>query len=109
VTLVQPLADFQRSSVAWLFEGHERAGLSFFVTEFPPGEGPGPHFHPYEEVFLVEEGEATFTVADEEVVVPAGSVVVVPPETVHGFATSGERPSRIVSIHPSARVEQTFV
>jgi quercetin dioxygenase-like cupin family protein len=46
------------------FEGHlyDDANVSFFLTDAPPGTGPGLHKHPYEEVFVVQEGEVTFTV-----------------------------------------------
>ena len=31
------------------------------VVNAPPGGGPNLHTHPYEEVFVVQEGHATFT------------------------------------------------
>jgi mannose-6-phosphate isomerase-like protein (cupin superfamily) len=109
--LVTPLADIQRSAVAWLFQGrdHGGVGLSFYVTTFEAGAGPSLHLHPYPEVFLVEEGEATFTVAGEDLAVGGGNVVVVPPETAHRFVNSGAGTLRVISIHPSPEVLQTDV
>ena len=77
---VFPLSDMQTSPTAWKFEGGPRgdAPVSFFVTHTPPGKGPGLHLHPYPEVFLVQEGTATFRVGGEQLEVPAGHVVVVP-------------------------------
>ena len=111
MTVVLPLSDLRTSPAACLFEGGRRAGveISMYVTTFGPGEGPSPHLHPYPEVFLVEEGEATFTVAGDPLVVGAGHVVVVPAHTAHGFRNSGGGTLRLVSIHPSGTVLQTRV
>ena len=102
---IRPLDDFRRNDVAWRFEGGD-VQLSFFVTRFEPGDGPSLHVHPYAEVFLVQEGEATFTMGEREEVVRAASVVVVPGGTPHRFVTSGAGPSLVVSIHPSGEVVQ---
>jgi quercetin dioxygenase-like cupin family protein len=106
---VLPLDDLRRSPAAWLFEGrrHGDVALSFFVTTFPPGEGPALHTHPYAEVFLVEAGTATFTVAGEDHVAQEGTVLVVPAETPHRFSNAGAGPLRVLSIQPSDHVEQT--
>ena len=75
--LVIPLTDLGLSPTAALFEGRKRADVdvSFFVTDHPPGGGPDLHKHPYPEVFVVQEGEATFTVNDEQMLVREGNVV----------------------------------
>jgi quercetin dioxygenase-like cupin family protein len=105
------LSDMQSSPTAWLFEGGSRgdAPISFYVTHTPPGKGPGLHVHPYPEVFLVQEGTARFRAGDEELTAGAGQVVVVPAETAHGFKNAGEDTLRIVSIHPSPEVVQTWL
>ena len=108
---VLELADLERSPTAKLFEGARHGGgmaVSFFVTAHPPGKGVELHFHPYAEVFVVYEGEATFTVGDESVVATPGQVVVVPPETTHGFENTGEGTLRLHSMHPSPEVIQTW-
>jgi quercetin dioxygenase-like cupin family protein len=101
------VSDLQRSPTAALFQGGDEIPVSMFVTEYPNGRGPDLHTHPYAEMFLVEKGEATFTAGDEEVVVPAGNILVVPPETVHGFKNRGDEQLRVVSVHPSPQVVQT--
>jgi mannose-6-phosphate isomerase-like protein (cupin superfamily) len=58
-------------------------------------------------VFIVEEGEATFTAGDEQTVVTSGHVVVVPAETPHRFENTGEGTLHIVSIHPAGEMVQT--
>jgi mannose-6-phosphate isomerase-like protein (cupin superfamily) len=106
--VVLSLADLRLSPTAALFEGRKRADVdvSFFVTDHPPGSGPDLHQHPYPEVFVVQEGEATFTVNEEQLPVPAGNVVVVPADTPHGFKNTGDGQLRQVSIHQSGELIQ---
>jgi len=110
VALVHDLAELKRSETAALFEGAKHGdgiAASFFVTAYPHGRGPDLHFHPYAEAFYVQEGEGTFTAGDEQIVAHGGQVVVVPPETPHGFKNTGEGTLRVVSFHPSPEVIQT--
>jgi quercetin dioxygenase-like cupin family protein len=59
------------------FEGRDHgSSVSFFVGSFPPGTGPGLHRHPYDETFIVEAGNATFTIAGETVELVAGQIEV---------------------------------
>ena|SRR5215213_6802609 len=104
---VTPLDEIRRSPTAALFEGRDAAPVSIFVTKYERDQGPDLHFHPYPEVFVVETGTARFTAGDEEIVVAAGHIVVVPAETVHGFKGAGDDTLRVVSVHPSPTVEQT--
>jgi hypothetical protein len=46
------------------------AGVSVIVADAAPGGGPELHRHPYREVFVVLEGEATLTLGDEQLVLP---------------------------------------
>jgi len=104
---VIPIEDLRRSETAALFQGGEDVAASIFVTEYPRGRGPDLHFHPYAEVFVVLDGTARFTAGDEELVVAAGHIVVVPAETPHGFKGDGDDTLRVVSVHPNGRVIQT--
>ena len=107
MTTVIPLDDLRLSPTAALFEGGE-AGVpvSIFVTQYDPGRHVAQHLHPYPEVFVVHAGTARFTVAGEDIVVPAGNIVIVPAETSHGVAPEGEDTLRVMSVHPSPKVEQ---
>src|SRR3712207_6889332 len=51
---------------------HGDANVSFFLSETPPERGPGLHTHPYEEVFVVQEGELTFTIGDAAIKATGG-------------------------------------
>jgi mannose-6-phosphate isomerase-like protein (cupin superfamily) len=77
------------------------AGICVIVVDAAPGDGPALHRHPYEEVFVVQEGEATFTLGGEQRVVRGGEVVVAPPGVPHRFVNSGDGPLRQLDIHVS--------
>ena len=104
---VIPIDDLRRSPTAALFEGGDEIPTSVFVTAYERGQGPDLHLHPYPELFVVHAGTAVFTAGDEELTVAAGHIVVVPAETPHGFKNPGGDTLRVVSVHPSPRVEQT--
>jgi quercetin dioxygenase-like cupin family protein len=92
------------------FDGSEHcAPVSFFLTHSEPGDGPDLHTHPYTETFIIEEGEATFTVGDDTVVARAGDIVVAPPNTPHAFVNSGSGLLRSVNIHPVAEMETVWL
>jgi mannose-6-phosphate isomerase-like protein (cupin superfamily) len=93
------------------FQGHEVAGdeldVSFFVINYlQPGLGPGLHRHPYPEVFVTLEGDALFTVGDEEFTLHAGQIAIAPANTPHKFVSTGDVPLRQVDIHASGTMVQ---
>jgi mannose-6-phosphate isomerase-like protein (cupin superfamily) len=77
------------------------AGVCVIDVHSAPGEGPRLHRHPYEEVFVVHEGHATFTFGDEEIEAGPGDVLVAPPGVAHKFVNTGDGPLRQVDIHVS--------
>ncbi len=90
----------------FIFRGGEYgAGVCLFVSDFPAGQGPRLHRHPYEEVFVVHEGCAQFTAGGETLEAGAGRVVVVPAGTPHRFVNAGEGRLRVTAVHPRSRIE----
>ena len=85
------------------------AGVCVIVVDDAPGRGPALHRHPYEEVFVVLEGEADFTLGDERRVVRGGEVVVAPAGQPHGFTNSGDGQLRMVNIHVSPRFDTEWL
>lgn len=84
------------------FEGrHHGSGVSFFLVDNAPGEGPSLHRHPYTETWNVLAGEATVQIGDNEVVARTGDTLVVQPHTWHGFTNTGTAPLRMICIHAS--------
>ena len=77
------------------------SGLCVIFVDAEPGRGPSLHTHPYAEILIVQEGEGTFTVGDEQRVAGAGEVLIVPPDTPHAFTNTGQAPLRQIDIHLS--------
>jgi quercetin dioxygenase-like cupin family protein len=98
-------------TIAHRFEGcrYGDVDASFFLVDSPPGGGPVLHTHPYQEIFVMLEGEATFTVGDDTIEVSAGQIVVAPAGVPHKFVNSGSGPLRQVDIHPSGRIQQVNI
>jgi quercetin dioxygenase-like cupin family protein len=73
------------------------------ISEFAygPGErGANPHVHHHHaDAFLVLEGEFTFHLRDGSRALPAGTLVVFPPDVVHGFDNDSEAPARCFNFH----------
>jgi len=109
VVRVIPVEDLRRSPTAALFQGGDEVQASIFVTRYERGQGPDLHLHPYPEVFVVETGTAAFTVGEDEIIVTAGHIVIVPSETPHAFKGAADDILRVVSVHPSGEVEQTYL
>ena len=96
------------SAIAYEVEGDDLGriggiGASVIVVDASPGSGPRLHKHPYAEIFVVLEGQATFTAGEEVIEAVGGQVVVVPAGVPHTFVSSGTGPLRQVDIHPSDR------
>ncbi len=66
----------------------EQTKKAFEVIELagPEGDGPPPHIHrDHQELFYVLQGTVEFTIGDAQIPAEAGSLVLVPSNTRHGF------------------------
>jgi mannose-6-phosphate isomerase-like protein (cupin superfamily) len=89
-----------------------RYGLrtSLFRSEIVPGSGPRPHRHTYNEIFVIEQGQAEYRVGDERITAGAGDIVVVPAGAPHGFVNTGTAKLLHLAIHEGAeRAESEWV
>ena len=105
---ILPLSDFQVNPTAYRFEGGPcgDVAVSFFLVHTEPGQGASLHYHPYAEVFLVQEGTVTFVVGGETVTVDSGHVVIAPALIPHKFTNAGTAPLRMCGIHPTKEIIQ---
>jgi mannose-6-phosphate isomerase-like protein (cupin superfamily) len=103
--------DLPMSNIAREFVGgdHGGVGICAILVDAPPGRGPSLHRHPYDEVFITQEGTATFLIGEEQREVGPGQVVVVPAGQWHGFVNSGAGPLRQIDIHVSAGFETEWL
>jgi mannose-6-phosphate isomerase-like protein (cupin superfamily) len=105
------LAELALGPTAALFEGHPRAGvdISMFVTRTPPGRAVELHVHPYAETFLLLAGRGRWTRGEEVVELAPEDMIVVPPDTPHGFRNVGDVPLLVVSVHERGILRQTWL
>jgi mannose-6-phosphate isomerase-like protein (cupin superfamily) len=105
------LDELKFSATAALFEGQPRAGIgiSMFIVRTPPGVAVELHTHPYSETFLLLEGRGRWTAGGDVVELEPNQMLVVPPDTPHGFRNVGDRPLLVVSVHESGTLEQAFL
>jgi len=91
---------------ARVFDGfqYDDTNVSFFLIDASPGEGPSLHSHPYEEIFVIQAGEVTFTVGDATIEATGGQIVIAPAGVPHKFVNSGKTPLRSINIHPISRM-----
>ena len=83
--------------------------ISFFWVDTPPGAGPGLHWHPYTETWVVLSGEVTVTADDEVVHAEAGNIVTVGAKTAHKFRNTGEDNLQMLCVHASPEIIQEFL
>jgi mannose-6-phosphate isomerase-like protein (cupin superfamily) len=105
------LEDMKLSSTAALFEGKARAGIgvTMFVVRTPPGKFVELHLHPYSETFVLLEGNGRWTAGETVIELSPNQMLVVPPETPHGFRNIGDVPLLVVSVHESGALQQEFL
>lgn len=93
-----------------LLTGHDTAGRFCLVDmHIPPGGGPPPHRHDFEETFSVLEGELEATCRGTKVVVRAGETVNIPANAPHQFHNSSAKPVRLLCICSPAGQEEFFL
>jgi mannose-6-phosphate isomerase-like protein (cupin superfamily) len=97
--------ELAHSGDTYEFEGyqHGNAGICVILVNMAPGEGPKLHQHPYEEVFIIQEGRATYTIGSTTLEATAGQIAIVPAGVPHKFINSGTGRLRQVDIHHSPR------
>ena len=97
--------ELQNSENTSEFEGYQHGDtdISFLLVDMQPGEGIRLHQHPYQEIFIIQEGVAMYTVGTTTLQARAGQIIIAPADTPHKFVNSGEGRLRQVDIHLSKR------
>lgn len=73
-----------------LASGDQTGAYEVFLQEGPPGSGPPPHSHPWDETFYVMKGDVQFSIGDEPQFARPGTLVHLPAGTVHWFRCGTE-------------------
>src|SRR5580658_8081093 len=92
-----------------LLSGKDTAGRFCLIDmHVPPGGGPPPHRHDFEESFIVLEGEIEATFRGLKSVASAGQTLHIPANAPHQFHNKSDRPARLLCICSPAGQEQFF-
>src|ERR1700683_3388157 len=93
-----------------LVSGKDTAGRYCLIDMLvPPGGGPPPHRHDFEEMFSILEGEIEFTFRGAKSVVRAGETVNIPANAPHCFRNAAERSARMLCVCSPAGQEEFFM
>ncbi len=74
----------------------------------PPGGGPPPHRHDFEESFIVLDGELEVTFRDTKLTVGPGSTANIPSNAPHQFHNSSNQPARALLLCSPAGQDNYF-
>ena len=92
-----------------LLSGDDTDGRYCLIDmHIPPGGGPPPHRHDFEESFTILEGEVEATFRDQRSVVRAGETIHIPANAPHSFTNSSERAVRLLCVCAPAGQEELF-
>jgi quercetin dioxygenase-like cupin family protein len=74
----------------------------------PPGGGPPPHRHDFEESFILLEGEIEATFRGQRSSMRAGVTVHIPANAPHQFQNTSNQPARLLCICSPAGQDEFF-
>ena len=93
-----------------LLSGKDTAGRFCLVDmHVPPGGGPPPHRHDFEETFSILEGELEATSRGTKRTVRAGETIHIPANAPHQFHNSSSQPVRMLCICSPSGQEEFFM
>ena len=116
LTLARPNADESLEHIGvvgdtytLLLTGKETAGRYCLIDmHIPPGGGPPPHRHDFEETFALLEGEVEATFRGETATVRAGETLHIPANAPHQFRNTSDGVVRLLCTCSPAGQEEFF-
>ena len=92
-----------------LLSGKDTAGRFCLIDmHIPPGGGPPPHRHDFEETFILLDGEMEATFRGAQSTVRAGQTIHIPANAPHQFHNSSDQPVRLLCLCSPAGQEDFF-
>ena len=92
-----------------LLSGNDTAGRYCLIDmHIPPGGGPPPHRHDFEESFTVLEGEIEAVFRNEHLTVHAGEVINIPANAPHQFQNKSKQAARLLCLCSPSGQEEFF-
>lgn len=98
-----------RDNYTILIRGDQTDGKYALIDMLvPPGGGPPPHRHDFEEMFHVLEGELELTFRGRKHVLSTGETLNVPARSPHFFHNSSDRQARVLCMITPPGLEEYF-
>ena len=92
-----------------LLTGQDTAGRFCLIDMFiPPGGGPPPHRHDFEEMFTLLEGELEFIFRGAKSALRSGETVNIPANAPHQFRNVSGRAARLLCLCSPAGQDEFF-
>ncbi len=92
-----------------LLSGKDTAGRYCLIDmHIPPGGGPPPHRHDFEESFTILEGEIEAVFRDRHLTVRAGETINIPANAPHQFQNKSKQAARLLCVCSPAGQEEFF-
>jgi mannose-6-phosphate isomerase-like protein (cupin superfamily) len=85
------------------------ATISVILDHPEPGHGPRLHKHPYDEAWVINEGNLTFQSGEQQLEARPGDIVIVPPHTPHKFTNRGPGRAHLVCVHANPTFETEWL
>jgi quercetin dioxygenase-like cupin family protein len=93
-----------------LLSGRNTGGRYCLIDmHIPPGGGPPPHRHDFEESFTLLEGTIEATFRGVKSMVQAGETLHIPSNAPHQFRNTGDQSARLLCICSPAGLEDFFM
>ena len=93
-----------------LVTGNDTAGRYCLIDmHVPPGGGPPPHRHDFEESFTVLEGEIEATFRGLKQTIRTGQVINIPANAPHQFRNQSAQAARLLCCCSPAGLEELFL
>jgi mannose-6-phosphate isomerase-like protein (cupin superfamily) len=96
---------------AHIFDGSDHGNISSsaFIVDCAPGTGPRRHKHPYDEVFIIVEGNVQLEADGELFEATPQDICIVPTDVPHTFTNLGPGRALMVNVHANAKAITEFV
>lgn len=89
--------------------GAETAGRFCVIDmHIPPGGGPPPHRHDFEETFILLEGELEASFRGKQMIVKAGDTINIPANAPHRVQNISSNATRLLCICSPAGLDEFF-
>ena len=93
-----------------LLSGNDTDGRYCLIDMLiPPGGGPPPHRHDFEESFTLLEGKIEAVFRSQKIILRAGETISIPANAPHSFTNASGEPARLLCMCTPPGQEEFFI